>query len=181
MPTQQKEETVAQIAEAVRGAQAVLLADYRGLTVAQISDLRKRLRESGTDFSVVKNTLFRRATEDIVPPSAELDAVLNNPTAAAFVREDPVAAARVFTDYIRDHRNTPLTLKGGVVGGRFFTADQVTQLSRTPPREVLIAQMLGSFQAPISGLVGTLNSILGNFVFTLQAIVDQKQQPEQAG
>lgn len=175
MATPQKEETVAQVADALRASQAAIFADYRGLTVAQVSDLRRKLRDSGTEFAVVKNTLFKRATEGVIPADPQLDAVLNGPTAVAFANEDPVAAAKVIADYIRDNRGTPLAVKGGVVGGRFFSAEQVAQLSRVPPREVLIAQMLGSFQAPITGLVGTLNGIVSNFVFTLQAIVDQKQ------
>ena len=180
MPTVQKEETVAEVAETLRSAQATILADYRGLTVSQMSDLRKKLRDADTQFAVVKNTLFRRAMEGIIDPDPQLDATLNGPTAIAFSLKDPVATAKVLTDYIRDNRNTPLTLKGGVIGGRFVTPDQVNALSKVPPREVLIAQMLGSFQAPITGLVGTLNGILSNFVFTLQAVADKKQASESA-
>ena len=175
MPTPQKEETVAGVAETLRNSQAAILTDYRGLTVSQISDLRKKLRDADTQFAVVKNTLFRRASEGIVDPNPELDATLNGPTAIAFAMKDPVATAKALTDYIRDNRNTPLTLKGGVVGGRFYTADEVNALSKVAPREVLIAQMLGSLQSPITGLVGTLGGIVSNFVFTLQAIADQKQ------
>lgn len=175
MPTQEKEALVAEIADALRASQATILADYRGLTVAQVSDLRKKLREAGTEFAVVKNTLFKRASEGIMPLDPQLDAILNGPTAVAFAKSDPVAAAKILADYIRDNRNTPLTLKGGMVGGKFFTPDQVNQLSKVPPREVLIAQMLGALQSPISGLVGTLNGIVSNFVFTLQAVADQKQ------
>ena len=175
MPTPQKEETVAEVADTLRNSQAAILADYRGLTVSQISDLRKKLRDADTQFAVVKNTLFRRASEGVIESSSELDATLNGPTAIAFAMKDPVATAKVLTDYIRDNRNTPLTLKGGLIGGKFYTPDQVNALSKVPPREVLIAQMLGSLQSPITGLVGTLGGIVSNFVFTLQAIADQKQ------
>lgn len=175
MPTPQKEVKVSDISDALRGSQAVIFTDYRGLTVAQVTDLRKKLKESNTNFSIVKNTLFLRATEGILDNNPQLTETLNGPTAAAFAQTDPVAAAKVFVDYIAANRNTPLSIKGGVVGGKFYTADQVNALSKVPPREVLIAQMLGSFNAPITGLVGTLNGILSNFVFTLQAIVDKQQ------
>lgn len=175
MPTPQKETTVSEIASALKSAQAVLFTDYRGLTVAQVTDLRKKLREADTNFAIVKNTLFKRAAEGIIDSDPQLDATLNGPTAAAFALNDPVASAKVFVDYIAANRNTPLSIKGGIVGGRFFSADQVNQLSKVPPREVLIAQMLGSFNAPITSLVGTLNGIISNFVFTLQAVADQKQ------
>ena len=180
MPTPQKEALVGEISDALRAAEATIFADYRGLTVAQVSDLRRKLRDADANFAVVKNTLFKRASEGIVSPDPQLDETLNGPTAVAFAMKDPVAAAKVFADYIRDNRNTPLTIKGGLIGARFFNADQVNALSKVPPREVLIAQMLGSLQSPISGLVGTMNGIVSNFVFTLQAVADQKQA-QQAG
>lgn len=175
MPTTQKEETVSEIAEAIQGSQAVLFTDYRGLTVAQVSDLRKQLRDSGTTFTVVKNTLFKRAADGKIPADPQLDATLNGPTAVAFANQDAIATAKAFVDYIAANRNTPLKIKGAVVDGRFYDAKQVEALSKVPPREVLISQMLGSLQSPISGLVGTLNGIIGNFVFTLQAVADKKQ------
>ncbi|HVK02112.1 MAG TPA: 50S ribosomal protein L10 [Armatimonadaceae bacterium] len=157
-------------------AQAVVLADYRGLSVPQIGDLRKQLRDKDADFSVVKNTLFKRALageDGSIDPG--LDAALNGPTAAVYALGDPVSVAKVVTDYIAANRNTPLSIKGGWVGGKFFDAKQVEQLSKVPPREVLISQMLGSFNAPITGFVGTLNGIISNFVFTLQAVADKRQ------
>ncbi len=175
MPTPQKEETVSEVAETLRNSQAAIFTDYRGLTVAQVSDLRKKLREKDTQFAIVKNTLFKRASEGIVDSDPQVDATLNGPTAVAFAMSDAVAAAKIISDYIRDNRGTPLTVKGAVVGGKFYSPDQVTALSKVPPREVLIAQMLGSFNAPITGLVGTLNGIVSNFVFTLQAVANQKQ------
>jgi large subunit ribosomal protein L10 len=175
MPTVQKEETVGDITEAIRNSQAVVFTDYRGLTVAQVSDLRRQLRESGTTFAVVKNTLFKRAAEGLVEADPQLDATLNGPTAAIYATQDPVATSKAVLDYIAANRNTPLKVKGAVVGGRFYTAAQVTQLSTVPPREVLIAQMLGAFNSPVTSLVGTLNGVLSNFVFTLQAVADKRQ------
>ena len=176
MPTPQKEEIVGDIADSLRTAQAVIFTDYRGLTVAQVSDLRKKLRDSNTTFAIVKNTLFRRASEGIIDSDPQIDATLNGPTAAAFALGDPVASSKAVLDYIAANRNTPLKIKGAVVGGKFYTSAQVDALSKVPPREVLIAQMLGSFNAPITGLVSTLGGIISNFVFTLQAVADKKQQ-----
>jgi len=175
MPTTQKEGTVGDITEAIRTSEAVIFTDYRGLTVAQVSDLRKKLRDSETSFAVVKNTLFKRASEGLIDSDPQLDATLNGPTAAVYAHKDPVATSKAILDYIAANRNTPLKVKGAVVGGKFYTPAQVDALSKVPPREVLIAQMLGSFNAPITGLVGTLSGILSNFVFTLQAVADKRQ------
>lgn len=178
MPTTQKEETVSDISEAIRTSEAILFTDYRGLTVAQVSDLRKKLRDSETSFAVVKNTLFKRAAEGLIASDPQLDATLNGPTAAVYAHKDPVATSKAILDYIAANRNTPLKIKGAVVSGRFYTPAQVDALSKVPPRQVLISMMLGAFNAPITGLVSTLGGILGNFVFTLQAVVDQKQAQE---
>jgi large subunit ribosomal protein L10 len=175
MATAQKEETVGGITEAIKSSEAILFTDYRGLTVAQVGDLRKKLRESGTSFAVVKNTLFKRASEGLIESDPNLDVTLNGPTAAVYAHKDPVATSKAVLDYIAANRNTPLKIKGAIVGGKFYTPAQVDQLSKVPPREVLISQMLGAFNAPISSFVGTLGGILSNFVFTLQAVADKKQ------
>ena len=175
MPTPLKEAIVEDLIESVKESKAFILTEYRGLTVSQVSDLRKKLRDSDTTFSVVKNTLLRRAADGIIPADAALDASLNGPTAVAFAKRDAVESSKAVLDYIAANRNTPLKIKGAVVDGRFYDAKGVDALSKVPPRDVLIAMMLGAFNSPISGLVGTLNGIVSNFVFTLQAVADQKQ------
>jgi large subunit ribosomal protein L10 len=171
-----KQDTVAEVTSLLQGSQAVILTEYRGLTVSQTGDLRKKLSEGGATYSVVKNTLFKRAaTEASIPSSDALDAALNGPTAIAFAETDAVASSKAILEYIATNRGTPLKVKGAVVGGKFYDAKSVEDLSRTPPREVLISQMLGSFNAPITGFVTTLNGIIGNFVYTLQAVADKKQ------
>jgi large subunit ribosomal protein L10 len=175
MPTPKKEEIVSDVAEQMKSAQGVVLTEYRGLTVAQVSELRKQLRDSGTTFAVVKNTLFKRAVADLVEPSPQLDETLNGPTAVGFATKDAVETAKAFVDYIAANRNTPLKVKGAVVGGKFFDAKQVEALSKVPPRPVLYAQLLGSFNSPISGLVGTLNGVISNLVYTLQALHDKRE------
>lgn len=173
-PVAVKTQVLDETGDLLTRSQAVVLTEYRGLTVSQMGEIRKKLKEVDADFSVVKNTLFKRAlgTESIDP---QLDATLSGPTAAVFGLGDPVAAAKVVTEYIATTRNTPLKIKGGIVDGKFYDASNIEALSKVPPREVLIAQMLGSFNAPITGLVGTLNGIVSNFVFTLQAVADKRQ------
>lgn len=174
-PASLKTEILDQTADLLRNSEAVILSEYIGLTVPQMADLRRRLREAGDgDFSVVKNTLFRRAAEGVVPVDEQLDTILNGTTAATFALKDPVLVAKTVTDYIAANRNCPLKIKGGIVGGRYYDAAQIDALAKVPPREVLIAQMLGAFNSPITGFVGTLHAVLSNFVYTLKAIEEQK-------
>jgi large subunit ribosomal protein L10 len=175
MPTPQKEEIISDLTETLKSAQAVVFADYRGLTVAQVSELRKKLRESDTSFAVVKNTLFKRAADGILPSDPDLDATLNGPTAVAFALKDPVATSKVMLDYIAAHRNTPLKVKGAIVGGKFYNAQGVEALSRVPPKDQLVAAILGSLNAPLSGIVGAVDGVLSSFVYTLSAIIEKKQ------
>jgi len=172
----EKVETVETVTELLKGSQAAILTDYRGLKMSQINDIRKKLRDSDATFRVVKNTLLKRAADDTYAADSARDAALNGPTAVTFASKDAVATSKALLEYIASNRNSPLKIKGAVVGGKFYDDKGVDALSRVPPREVLIAQMLGSFNAPITGLVGTLNGIISNFVFTLQAIHDQKNE-----
>lgn len=163
-PAALKAQILDQTGGLLQDSQAVILTEYRGLTVPQMGDIRRKLREAGdNDFSVVKNTLFRRAAEvdGVIDPG--LDAALNGTTAAVFAKGDPIAAAKALVDYIAANRNTPLAIKGGVVEGRFQSAADIDALARIPPRDVLIAMILGAFQSP-----------LVNFAATLQAVADKK-------
>jgi large subunit ribosomal protein L10 len=166
--TPQKVEVVAEIGTLLEQSTGTILTDYRGLTVAEITELRRRLREQKAEYHVVKNTLFRRAIGD----GAGLDSYLQGPTAVAFALEDPVGPAKILLDFIREKRKA--AVKGGYIDGRVFDLDQVTALSKLPPRPVLLSQVVGTIQSPISGLVYTLQGVISNFVYTLQAIADQK-------
>lgn len=162
---------VSELRELVGKTTVAIMTDYRGLSVAELTDLRKKLRAVDGEFRVVKNTLFKLAAADLLPVD-QLGAYLAGPTAIGFAKGDPVAATKVIVDFIKDHKQ--ISLKGGVMDGVVYDAAQVDALSKIPSREVLISQMLGSLNGPISGFVGTLNGILGNFVFTLQAIADKQ-------
>ena len=170
MPKEEKIEAVQELRKSIEGSSSLLLTDYRGLTVSEITALRRSLRESGADYKVVKNTLFKLAAEKLAD-SGVYD-LLAGPTAVAFVHNDPIAPAKKIMDFAREHKD--LEVKGGYVEGRLLTADQVQALSKIPPKEILLAQLLGSMQSPISGLVGTLQGLMSNLVYTLQAVSDQK-------
>ncbi|MGO8671804.1 MAG: 50S ribosomal protein L10 [Capsulimonadaceae bacterium] len=176
-PAAAKVEIVADLRELVEQTQAAVLADYRGLSVADLTALRKKLRAVDAEFRVVKNTLFKLAADGIMPVD-KFEELLKGPTAISFAKSDPVGAAKVMVEFSKDKKS--IKLKGGVMGDVVFNVAQVEELSKTPPREQLLSMMLGSLNAPITGLVGTLNGILSNFVFTLQAIVDKQSEPVDA-
>lgn len=174
-PAGAKVELVSDLRELVGQTTAAILTDYRGLSVAELTDLRKKLRAVDGEYRVVKNTLFKLAASGSMPIS-EMSEHLTGPTAIGFAKGDPVAVAKILLDYAREHK--AMSVKAGVMDGRILTTDQVEALSKTPPREVLISQVLGSLQSPIAGFVGTLNGIISNFVFTLQAIADKQGDGE---
>lgn len=169
MPTPEKEAAVRELKEKLSRASAALLTDYRGLSVTDMMNLRRKLAESGTEYHVVKNTLLRLASD-----GTSFDfGTLEGPTAVAFVYGDPVQPAKELLAYIREQRS-PLTVKCGVVEGELLTPEQVEALSKVPPKDQLISLMLGGIQAPITGLVGTLQGVVSNLAYTLQAVVDKR-------
>lgn len=170
MPKQEKVDLVTKMHEDIQNSDALVMTDYRGLTVSEITDLRRSLRDAGTTYAVVKNTLFELAAKDQV--KEDVTPLLVGPTAVAFVRQDPIASAKALVEFARTHK--ALEIKGGYVDGQVMSAAEITALSKIPPKEVLISQMLGAFQSPITGFVGTLQGIMSQFVFTLQAVADQK-------
>jgi large subunit ribosomal protein L10 len=171
MPTPQKAETVVALKKTLEESKGAILTEYRGLSVADITSLRRKLRPLDAEFHIVKNTLLKRASDGIIENEG-FNQLLEGPTAIGFIKGESAATAKAILDWAKDHKT--FVIKGGYVEGRLLSADQVIALSKLPTKEVLIAQMLGSLNSPITGLVGTLNGILSNFVFTLQAIADQK-------
>lgn len=171
MPTVEKEKVVSDLRDVIKESKAAILTDYRGLSVADLTLLRKKLREVDAEFHVVKNTLFKRAADGLIVQEG-FTQFLEGPTAIGFAKGDPVAASKALLEYVKDHKT--MSVKAGVVEGKILNPDQITALSKLPSKEVLVAQMLGSLNSPITSLVGTLSGILSNFVFTLQAVADQK-------
>ena len=171
MPTLEKEETINELRAVLQASKGAILTDYRGLSVADLTELRKKLRAIDGEFHIVKNTLFKRAAAGVITDEA-LFAYLEGPTAIGFAKGDTVAVTKALLDYSKDHK--ALSVKAGVVDGKVYDQAQVVAISKLPSKEQLISQLLGSLNAPISNLVGTLAGITSNFVYTLQAIADQK-------
>jgi large subunit ribosomal protein L10 len=166
-----KEQVVAELTERLKTAETVLVADYRGLTMPQIDALRTRLFESGARFSVVKNTLTRRAAE--AAGNEALLALLEGPSAIAFIEADGdmVAAAKALADSARDTRI--LAIRGGVLSGRTVSAEEVESLASLPPIDVLRGQVLGAIIAPLSALAGLVNAPLQNLYGLIDARIEQ--------
>jgi len=147
-----------------------ILTDYRGLSAQEATALRRRLRDSGIEFRVVKNTLARFAAERA--GKEELISSFDGPIAIAFGYSDIVEPARALADYI-DSSKASLSIKGGFLSDRLLTAEDVKTLSTLPPREVLLAKVLGGMQAPISALVSHLATPIRGFIGLLQARIQQ--------
>lgn len=166
----QKKAVVADLAEKIKNAKSFILADYRGLTVEQDTDLRNQLRKANIEYKVVKNTLTRFAAKE--NELDELDPHLNGPSAIAWSYTDPVAPAKVLVEYAK--KNEKYELKAGVIDGKVIDVNGIKSLAELPPREVLIARVLGGFNAPISGLVNVLNGNIRGLVVALNAIAEKQ-------
>jgi large subunit ribosomal protein L10 len=172
MPNAQKEQTVAGLREIIANSKGAILTDYRGLTVAEVTNLRKRLRENKAEYHIVKNTLFKIALGGEIGP--DLEKLLSGPTAIVFAQEDIVAPAKAILDFVTAARKPEVKVKGGYLDGKVYSVEQVQALSKLPPREQLVSQLIGTLNGPVSNLVGTLDGIISEFVRTVQAIADQK-------
>ena len=166
-----KKEVVAEISARLAKAQAVVLAEYRGLPVEAITVLRARARKNGVYLRVLKNTLARRAVQGT--PFEKLSDQMVGPLAYG-ISDDPVAAAKVLHEYSKT--NEKLVIKGGAMPNHVMSAKEVGQLATMPSREELLAKLLGTMQAPIAKFVQTLNEVPGKFVRTLAAVRDQKEK-----
>jgi len=166
---EQKQTVVAEVAKQVAGAQAIILAENRGMAVAAMTQLRARARASGVYFRVVKNTLVRRAVADT--PFASLADKMVGPLAYG-IGADPVAVAKVLNDFAKG--NEKFVIAGGAMPGHLMSAKEISALASLPSREELIAKLLGTMQAPIVKLVRTMNEVPGKFVRTLAAVRDAK-------
>lgn len=162
---QMKETKVQEIKEKLEKAQAIVLADYQGLTVEEDTELRKTFREAGVDYKVYKNRLVALAAKELGIEG--LEQYLEGPVSIAMSYEDVTAPARIFSDFAKSHKK--LELKAGYVQGEVYDEAKIKELASIPPKEVLIAKLLGSFKAPLS-----------NFVYLLSAIKDKNESAESA-
>ena len=173
-PRPEKVAVVDEVREKLAGADAALLTEYRGLTVKQLAELRRTLRPAGAEYKIYKNTLVRFAAREVVDD--QLDPLLTGPTAITFVRGDAAAVAKLLRDYARGHQ--ALVVKGGLLGDKVVSAQDVEALADLPPRDVLLAQLAGAFQAPMVKLAGLLQALPRNFAYGLAALIDQRGGPE---
>ena len=167
---QEKQTIVEELHAAWSESTVGIVAQYRGLTVSEMGELRRGLNESGVSMQVVKNTLARRAADGTDFKAAE--ELFTGPVAIAY-GSDPVGMAKAISDFAKTHK--ALEIRGGVLDGKVMDAAGINALASLPSRDVLLAKMLGSMQSPISGFVRTLNEIPGSFVRVLAAIRDQKE------
>jgi len=167
---EQKKAVVAEISAHVAKAQAIVVAEYRGLGVGNMTDLRREARKSGVYLRVLKNTLARRAVSGT--PFEKLSEKLTGPLIYG-ISPDPVATAKVLNEFAK--ANDKLVIRAGAMPNAVITANEVKALASMPSREELLARLLGTMQAPIAQFVRTLNEIPSRFVRTLAAVRDQKQ------
>lgn len=175
-----REETLKKKAEAIEGLRETftkcsvgILTDYRGLSNAEITALRRKLRESGIQFKVIKNTMARFAAEKA--GKGKLSSLFEGPIAIAFGYDEITAPAKALTDYIRSTKSV-LTIKGGFLADTVLTPAEVTSLSTMPSREVLIGMVVGGIKGPLYALVGSVSSPIRGFMGVLQARIQQMEK-----
>jgi large subunit ribosomal protein L10 len=169
MNRDQKAAVVDELADEIRAAEAIFAVDYRGITVSQAAELRSRLRDADTRFRIVKNSLTERASDKAGAES--LKELLEGPTALAFVVGDAALAAKALNDQARTLGT--LEFKGGLMDGAPLTADEIRTIARLPARDVLHGQLVGVIASPLSGLVRTLNALIGGLALQLGQIAEQ--------
>lgn len=171
MPTrQEKEQSLEEIREKFKTAKVVVMADYRGLNVASMTKLRRRLREKGCELKVAKNTLTLKVAKEMGIEG--LEPYLEGPTVIAFSSEDLVAPAKIFSEFVKETKI--FEIKGGVLEGRVIDVKAVRELSDLPSREVLLSRVLGGMQTPMYGFASVLQGTLRSFVYALEAVRKQK-------
>ncbi|MBX3117772.1 MAG: 50S ribosomal protein L10 [Fimbriimonadaceae bacterium] len=169
MPTAEKEQAVAAAKEWYSKSVGVVFTDFRGLKVKEMQQLRSQLQAKGGEIHVIKNTLFRLASGgDYENMPAELH---NGPTAVAFLYENEAECAKVLVDYATSSKK--LAVKGGYFAGKAFTTQEVESLSKLPPRDVLIAQLIGVIAAPLSNLVGVVEALYADPIRVIGAVADK--------
>lgn len=172
MPTEAKVATVAQLKEELAAGGPAIVADYRGLTVAELTAMRRSLREQGIRYRVVKNRLARIAAREAGRDG--LTSLLDGPTGLALGGTDEVALARAFLDAVRPYKT--VVVRGGLIGNRSFDGAAVSRLATLPPREVLLAQLAGGFASPLAAMASVLSAPLRNLGYALQQLAAQKAE-----
>ena len=168
---EQKQQEIDSLKDSFEKAESVILADYCGLTVGQMQEVRTKLRSASVEFRVAKNTLSKRAIKDT--DSESLSDVFTGPTAIAFSYADPVAGAKALSELVESYE--ALELKGGVLGSKLLSIGDITALSKLPSKEVLLSQLLSVMNGPMTGFVRVLSGNQRSLVQVLSAIKDTKE------
>ena len=174
MPTQRKIDSVANLTDKLSRTQFMVVADYRGLTVAEIGDLRKKLRETGAELIVAKNTLTLIAAKQA--GYGALEPLLAGPTALAFAYDDVAKTAKAINEFNRGPKK--LVVRGGMLGKSLLAGNAVDQVAQLPSREQVLAQIVGGIASPVAGVVGVINAAITNVLYVLQARIDQQEAAE---
>jgi large subunit ribosomal protein L10 len=151
----EKQQVVSEVKAKLSASVSTVVTDYRGLTVAEVTELRKQLSETGIDFQVLKNTLVRRATGEL--GLTDMDQFLTGPTAIAFSQDDVIAPAKVLYNFAKEHKN--LEIKGGIIEGRLVGSDEMKEIASLPSREGLLSMLLSVLQAPIRNLAYVVKAV----------------------
>lgn len=166
---QHKVDALAAIKSKLEENKDYIFTDYRGLTVDQITELRRKLREKEAEYKVVKNRYAKLAFQQMEMP--DVDNLLVGPTALALLKDDPSAIAKILVDYARE---APVEVKGAIVDGQVYDGPQTEELSRLPSRDQLLAQLMSTMNAPLQNLVYAMNGVTQKLVRVLQAVADKK-------
>ncbi len=174
MPAPQKEAIVAELRQAVEESESIYLAEFQNLNVAEMNELRGQILEHRAYLRVAKNRLLKLAFAETA--AEELCEYLTGPTAVAFCQSDPIAVAKVLTEFGHDHQH--LAVKAGLFDGMILDREQIAQIAQLPPRDQLLAQALTSLIAPASSMVNLLGAVTSQFLLTLQAVADKRKSEE---
>ncbi|KAB2951425.1 50S ribosomal protein L10 [Heliorestis acidaminivorans] len=170
---EQKSLVVAEIKSKLERSKACVLTEFRGMTVQDATELRNKFREAGVEFKVCKNTLTRIAANEIGIDG--LDPYLEGPTAIAFGYDDPVAPAKIISDFIKEKKTKAVSVKVGIVDGQVIDANGVKALADLPPKEVLLAQVLAGMQGPLVGMANVLQGPIRKLGYALEDLRKQKE------
>lgn len=173
-----KAAVVEEMKEKLQSAQGAVLVGFTGLTVADVTKLRRKFREGGVEYKVIKNTLTRIAADELGYEG--LDPVLEGPTATAYSTEDAVAPAKILKEFMKETKTEAIAIKAGIADGQVIDVAAVQALADLPSREELLAKLLGSMQAPISGFVNVCQGTIRNAVYVLEAVRAKKAEQESA-
>lgn len=173
MPKEEKKQKVEEIYQKLLQVNSVIFTDFKGLTVADLSQLRTKLREVGAEYRVVKNTLALRAFQKYLP-NKNVEEYLRGPTAFTYCYGDPFGVLKILVDFSKDHEN--LKLKGGIVEGELYNQKEIKELANLPPKDILLSKLIGSINTPLTRLVFGLKWPINQLVWTLEAIKKEKEK-----